>query len=501
MSSRRADIWIALGLLACAWAVRLLFASQLAFPPLDDPAFYVQTARNLAAGRGLVSDVLWSYQFPFAQVTHASHEYWMPLATLLMAPAIRLLGDVPLAAHLPGTLCGALLVPLTYALGRMADPAQRRWALVAAGWVLLGALPVYQSASTDSAAPFALAAAGALVCAGRAAETGGRRWALAAGLLAGSAYLARSDGLLVPLLTAGVLMARQRTRGLAGLLLAAFALPVVPWWLRNLDAFGVTQPVSPLIGAALQDYPQLFNWKEPPTLTALLGRGFGFAAGLRGQALIHNLGVWALVAFPFGLYGWLGCLDRRRPLLSIGLVYGVLLLLASALVFSVPTLAGLFYHSAGALVPWLAVGAVQVVVAIARRRASLGVGLAVLTTALVLLQSAIALPGALPDARINQAKFARVADWLGQNAPVGEPVIATQAHTLNYASGRPALSLPAGQDLARLRDLAGVYGARYVVLTESFGRYPQELEARLGLGVELRIDEPGLRVYELVGGP
>ena len=499
MSSRKVDVQIALGLLACAWAVRLLFASQVVFPPLDDPAFYVQTARNLAAGRGLVSDVLWTYQFPFAQVTHPSHEYWMPLATLLMAPWIRVLGEGQLAAQLPGTLCGALLVPLTYVLGRMVEPVDRRRALAAAGLVLLGALPVYQSASTDSAAPFALAAAAALMAGARAAETGSRRWALTAGFLAGLAYLARSDGLLVPLLLAGVLVARRGTRPLAGLLLVAFAVPVLPWWLRNLASFGVTQPVSPLIGAALQDYSQLFNWNDPPTLEALLGRGIGFVVALRGQALIHNLSVWALIAFPFGIYGWLGCLDRRRIVLWLGLAYGLLLVLTTALVFSVPTLAGLFYHSAGALLPWLAVGAVQVVAAVGARRASLGLALAALTAALVVVQAITALPEALEDGRRNQAKFARAAAWLGEYARPGEPVIASQAHSLNYASGQPSLSLPAGQELARVRDLAHVYGARFVVLTESFGRYPDELDE--GLGVELRLDEAGLRIYELLGVP
>ena len=501
MPSRRADVWIAVGLLACAWAVRLLFASQLVFPPLDDPAFYVQTARNLAAGRGLVSDVLWTYQFPFAQVTHPSHEYWMPLATLLMAPWIRALGDAQLVAQLPGTLCGALLVPLTYALGRMVDPADRRKALAAAGLVLFGALPIYQSASTDSAAPFALTAAAALMTGARAGETGSRRWASAAGLLGGLAYLARSDGLLVPLLLIGVLVARRRAWALAGLLLAAFAVPVVPWWLRNLAAFGVTQPVSPLIGAALQDYTQLFNWNDPPTLAALLSLGNGFAVALRGQALMHNLGVWALIAFPYGIYGWLGCLDRRRSVLWLGLAYGLLLLLTTALVFSVPTLAGLFYHSAGALLPWLAVGAVQAVAALAARRASLGLALAALTAALVVAQVPIALPGAIHDARLNQAKFARAATWLGENASPGEAVIASQAHTLNYASGQPSLSLPAGQELAYVQDLARVYGARFIVLTESFGRYPRELDDRLGREVELRLGEPGLRIYELKGVP
>src|SRR5512137_2816900 len=107
---RKQDVWIALALFAAGWGIRLALASRLEFPPLDDPAFYVQTARNLAAGRGLVSDVLWSYQFAFPAVTHPSHEYWMPSATLLMAPWIKAFGDSLLIAQLPGTLCGALLV-------------------------------------------------------------------------------------------------------------------------------------------------------------------------------------------------------------------------------------------------------------------------------------------------------------------------------------------------------------------------------------------------------
>jgi hypothetical protein len=138
---------------------------------------------------------------------------------------------------------------------------------------------------------------------------------------------------------------------------------------------------------------------------------------------------------------------------------------------------------------------------VAARRASFGLALAVLTAALLVMQCVIALPGAVRDARVNQVKFTRAAEWLAQYARPGEPVVASQAHSLNYASGQPALSLPAGQEMARLRDLAETYGARFVVLTESFGRYPLELDQHLGLGVDLRLDAPGLRIYELTGLP
>src|SRR5512144_2965843 len=105
------DIWISVGLLAAALLVRFMLSTQLPFPQLDDPAGYIQLARNIAAGRGLVSDVLWNYWVSFPAVTHPSNEFWMPLASVLMAGSLRLLGDTLFAAQLPGILAGSLLAP------------------------------------------------------------------------------------------------------------------------------------------------------------------------------------------------------------------------------------------------------------------------------------------------------------------------------------------------------------------------------------------------------
>ncbi len=501
---RGLDVWIALGLLAIAWAIRLALAAHIAFPPLDDPAFYLQTARSLAAGRGLVSDVLWSYQFTFPSVTHPSHEYWMPMATLLMAPWIKAFGDSLLVAQVPGTLCAALLVPLTYVLGRTVHPGDRRIALGAALLLVAGALPVYQAASTDSAAPFALLGAGALLVGGLAAERRSVGLSLAAGLLGGLAYLTRSDGMLIPSLTAVFFVANLRLTRQGLLMLAALAagcaVPMGAWWIRNLHAFGVLQPVSPMTAAALQDYVQMFNWNDPPTLRALLERGPGFIAGLRWQALVHNLGVWALISFPFGAFGWLGLAAAKRPVMQMGIAYGVLLALASAIVFSVPSLAGLFYHSAGATLPWLALGAALVIARVTSRRRTLGFGLAAATAALILIQSVVAWPRAIEDSRRNSATFGEAASWLAAHASPDEPVLATQAHSVNLASGQPAMTLPAGQELEVVRDLAQSYGARYVVVTERVGLYPAEFDAHLGAGVELVYSGSGLFVYELTAG-
>jgi 4-amino-4-deoxy-L-arabinose transferase-like glycosyltransferase len=498
---RRLDVWIALGLLIVGWGIRLALAMRLAFPPLDDPAFYLQTARHLATGRGLVSDVLWSYQFPFPGVTHPSHEYWMPMATILMAPWIKAFGDSLHVAQIPGTLCGALLVPLTYVLGRVVQPDDRRIALGASLLLLAGALPVYQAASTDSAAPFAVLGAGALLAGGLGVERRSAWLCLIAGLLGGLAYLARSDGILIPALIGAFILVNLRLSWRAAVLLALLgagsAVPMGAWWVRNLHAFGVLQPIPPSIAAALQDYAQMFNWNAPPTLASLFARGIEFVVGLRLQALWHNLGVWVLIAFPYGVFGWLGLLRTRRVVMTLGLAYAVLLMLSSALVFSVPTLAGLFYHSAGAMLPWLAVGAALVIVRIARWRRSPALGLCVATAMLILVQSALAWPRVIVDSINRAGTFKEATAWLADNADPAEPVLATQAHSLNYASGQPAMSLPVGQDFASVMAVAERYGARYILVTESMGRYPAALDEQVGSGVELVHRTSRLLVYEI----
>lgn len=497
------DLLTASALFCAALIVRLIFAARLPFPPLDDPAFYVQTARNLAAGRGLVVDVIWSYQIPFAQITHPSHEYWMPLSTLIMAPFLATFGDALFAAQTSGAIGGALLVPITYWLAKFVWPQDRRAAIAAAALLIPAALPIYQSASTDSAAPFAVCASLALIAGGLSIERRSTGWAFAAGVLGGLAYLARSDGLLVPSCIAAYIVFRFgfRRAAVAPLLglLAGAAITIGPWWLRNLAAFGQTQAVSPLAAATLQSYGQLFNWNEPPTLSGLLERSLGFVIDLRSKAVLHNLRVLLTISFPYGVYGLPGLFLVKRPMIRLGLIYLVALLLTSALIFSVPTLSGLFYHSAAATLPWLAVGGVGLLHSVGMRRARrpVAIGLYAATVVLIAIQSAVALPAAIADGVANQAKFSQAAEWLRNNASAGEAVIATQAHTLNYASGYPALTLPNRQGIDVLRRLAQRYGARFVVVTERVGLYPDALDAAEAIGVRKRLDANGVVIYEL----
>lgn len=507
---RRPDIAVMISLFAVAFAIRLVFAARLVFPPLDDPAFYLQTARNLAAGRGLVSDVLWNYFVPFTAVTHPSHEFWMPLATLLMAATIRLFGDTLLAAQLPGILSGALLPVLTYASGRTLWPAQRRWSLLAAVLVVPGAITVYQSASADSAAIYALLSAAALVLAAvvvnralrvssisadaPAQQDGQPRlrslvWiAFGVGVLSGLSYLTRSHGSLLlvaigPLWLIALRRDFRRALSLVGALCVGAALVIGPWWWRNLQVFGAFQPFPLTLAFAATDYATWFNSIDLPSLDRLWAGGpesgsLGAALQLRLAALGHDLSVIGLFTFPFGVVGLPLVLARREWLFRIAAVYIALVWLVVSGLFPVPALTGSFYHSAGAIVPFAALGSVALIKTLfSRRRWRLsGVGLYAGIMVLVVGQATLAWPGVWADSRANQVKFAAAAAWLRSNVPPDQPIITNEAHSLNYASGYPTLTLPYAEGVAEVAQLADRYGAQFVVVLGSVGSYPAALD-------------------------
>ncbi len=509
--------WSVLLIFFLALALRWLYVQVVVFPPLDDPAFYLTTAQNLVAGRGLEIDALWSYQVPFEGVTHPSHEHWMPLTTGLMAVALaiqRLLGGAsqsPLrAGQMPGWIMGALLVPLTYWVGRWALPARagsRQVALGAALLVAANATLSYQAASADSSAPFALLGAGVLAAAGRKSGTGGGF--LSIGLLIGLAYLTRADGLLfllaVPLAwwlgprpawngrpgeSSPEVGQGRRRPGLVGMvdMGAGFFLVVIPWLVRNYLAFGTPLPSSVLHQAWLTDYLDTFNYLTHPTWRSWMAQGWVESLAQRGQALLHNGKVFLVSTFPWGVLAlpglwWL----RREPAFFPSLVYSLLLYLVMALAFPVSSMSGTFYHSLGAVTPFWALSAVYAVQVAAERfgksrdprligptRTALVVGLAVLSGA----QAALALPTVAARHRAEKEQYEAIARWLADHAAPGDVVMTTQPYTLHYASGHPCIVLPGNESPEAAWQAAQRYGARYLVITQTFGQYPRILHDR-----------------------
>ncbi len=306
-------------LFVAALAARITALSLVRFPLTEGSAYYVEVARNLAGGRGLVLDSIWSYATPPLTLPRPAFELWQPLASFVAAVPMVLLGPTFSSAQLGFAILGALLAPLAWLIAR--DAAKRlelpadRGRNVALGAGLAVALSgpfVMAAAVPDSALPFAVFATAA--CLVLPAATQGRsRAVVALGVLAGLAYLTRMEAVFlgVAFLFVGWRMqigwGSLFRRGVAVALIAAAV--AVPWWLRNVAVFGTPLPGQIADNLLLTSNAQIFAFSQRPTLDAFLAQGLPIILGNVGAGLWHNVvDVLLVPAAAFSVVGLLAAL-------------------------------------------------------------------------------------------------------------------------------------------------------------------------------------------------
>ena len=402
----RREAWLsAAAVFAVALLIRIAAAALVRFPIPEDTAYYAGVARNLAEGRGLISDALWSYQTQPLVVPRAAFELWLPLPSLLEAIPAALLGAAEWfrAAQVVSVLASSVVAVLAWRLGadvaaEMKLPVGRARTMgVGTGLVaaVLGPLVIY-GALPDSTALFAAlslaacllmariaarsnmaATAGATATAAEAAggpATAGAtanaaatfdRRLLALGLLLGFAALTRSEAIWLALTwaivawrwTAGT---RRRRAGLIAVPAIVAILVVAPWVARDWQAFGTPLPGQTIGNALYLHSTDIFAYSFPPTLTRFLSAGPATLASLYAGGIANDLfGVLIITAFPVGLLGllalpWVGRRTALRPLV----LASVLTFVVTSLAFPVATLSGTFLHAAGSAFVLLCVSAV-----------------------------------------------------------------------------------------------------------------------------------------------
>lgn len=498
------------GIVLVALGVRVLAAAQVRFPIPEDTAYYVDVARNLLAGRGLVADTLWSYQTPPLTLPRPAFEVWLPLPSLLAALPMAVAGGAFAAAQLVPVMAGAVVVWFAWRLAadvaaELRLPAGRAVTL-ALGTGLTAAvyLPlVLHSALPDSTMLFAaLALAACLLMARLLAEPRGfaltDRRLVGLGLLLGFAALTRNEAAwlaLTWLLLVGVrgdLPLRVRVRGVG--VVAAVSLAVfAPWAVRDWLVFGTPLPGQALANALSVSGFDIFAWRELPTLERHLALGPARLLELRLVGFGHNLlNVLLLLGVPTALVGLVSLpaavrLRVLRPLV----VFGAITFTATSLLFPVATTWGTFLHAAGPVHVLLVIAALlgldRLLDALGRRRgwtrpvAWLG---ASLTVGGSLVFTTLFVPGfgAQAEARERQFEaistaFAALGAPLGAGPGASGPVITNFPIWLAYATEAPGLALPDEPPDAVL-DLAAAFpGTRFlVVIGDDHGRWPAVLE-------------------------
>jgi hypothetical protein len=196
---------------------------------------------------------------------------------------------------------------------------------------------------------------------------------------------------------------------------------------------------------------------------------------------------------------------RREWAFFPPLVYGTLLFLVTAIVFPVSSVSGTFYHSLGAIVPFIALAAVYAVNRIARRALRKPMGarilftvVAVVLVALSAVQMLQALQSVTERHQAEKDQFEEAVGWLAQNAKPGDVVMTTQPYTLNYASGHPAIVLPGSEPPDAAWEAAQRYNARFLIITQNFGLYPAVLQEQPDPRFHLLETTESSEFYEII---
>lgn len=526
---RRDLLWLT----GLALAARLAAAWLVDYPPYTDAAYYLLTGDRLADGLGFTTPVLWSFlevggRLPADPALPVpSHGHWMPLTSIVAAAGIwafeGILGTWR-AAQLPFVLLSTALVPVTYLVSRELWPSRGVAVAAALLAVLAGPFLVYYP-QVNNIAVFGVAGAAAVWCSIRAVRSSGRAgwWLIAAGMCAGLAGLTRIDGLLLlvaPVVAWWVRRPRPSVAWVVGAL-AAFALVMAPWWLRNLDVFGSAFPSAGGHTLWITTYNQQFSIAADPDpgsylawgLPNIIGSKLATWAELFGRVAVLLGGLFVL-PLAWGLWA-----ERRRAELAPFLAYFAVVFVAMGLVFTFHAPKGAFYHSAGAWLPFalpLAVASLPGAATAAarwwpflRRPATHRflvvaglVGAAVLSivgSAVVFVQWSSA-----------HDRLASAATFLRMTAAPGDRVMAYDPAALHAAVPLQGVA-PPFDPFAVIDEVVDTYDVRWVVVTlaagedrdplglwdgaaatDSTGGHPSFLPA------EPAFSAPGVRVYEVV---
>ena len=504
-SVSRREAWLsAAAVFAVALAVRIVAAVAVTFPIPEDTAYYAGVARNVAEGRGLISDALWSYGTQPLVVPRAAFEIWMPLPSLLEAIPVALAGAANWfrAAQVVSVLASSVVAVLAWRLGadlaaEMELPIGRARTMgVGSGLVaaVLGPLVLY-GALPDSTALFAaLSLAACLLMtriAAREAERGtaapgaaGRetfdRRLIVLGLLLGLAALARSEAIWLALAWAVVAWfwtpgSRRRRSGLIGTPAVVAVLVLAPWIVRDWLAFGTPLPGQTIANALFVHGFDVSAYQNQPSLASYLAQGPAALVGAHVVGIAHDLfAVLIIPSFPVGFVGllalpWLWRHPALRPLA----LSAVLIFMVTSLVFPVATLSGTYLHAAGATLVLLTVCCVaaldRFVVLVGRLRhwtrpvAWLGPAFAIAAIAPLCFVTVHSIASQADDTRRRYELLPAAMARAGLPLDGSSPVISDNPIWLAEATRVPALALPEESPDSVLT-LARHFGARLLIV-------------------------------------
>lgn len=408
----------------------------------NDDAFYLIGARALTEGR-------------FAELNHPGQPpliQYLPGYPLLLAPLMPFCAASWLPAQLLSVLVG--LSSAAAAAWAFAPDLDEEGRLLLAALCLFNPLALSLSGAVLADAPFALAALLLVGTARRAwPRTSPRVWA-ALGAAAGASALIRPNGLALILALAAALAWERRGREAAAALAAA-ALVVGPWFLRNAAAGG-----HPLLYAAELAGPiEAAPWT---TLGAAASRAGFYLSELYARALFR----WPWGAPPAAAAAAAALAGLAAAVLALtrgGLSGGRRFALLSAL-----ALFGLLLawdkRSTRYLLPLIPLAAAWGLAGLAGRRGTRLAAAALALASFIVPARAIlaaSLRPEAPPARAPERTFA----WIRANTAPGAVFACELDGQLFLRTGRRSVTLPRGADGRNLQLWAAGSGADFLLVS------------------------------------
>jgi 4-amino-4-deoxy-L-arabinose transferase-like glycosyltransferase len=437
-----------------------------------DAYYYTVGGQQLAMGRGFTEPFIWNYLDDPTGLPRPSHQYWMPLPSILAALAMRVGGTSFRAAQVPFMLLSALLAVIAYGVAWQTS-ASRRHAWAAAMLAIFSGFYMAYWSVPETFAPFAVFGSLSLWALSRAQDG---RWGFIVGACAGLAHLTRADGVLL-LLPALFIRPNKSWRGAVWAALG-YAVVMSPWLAHNWTTTGRLLSIAGAKSLFLTNYDDLYSLGKTLDLSAYLSWGLGNILGSKLDAVWANLqtlvaAVGMILLAPLAVIGFWR--QRHAPLYQGVIIYGAGLYLAMSLAFTFPGARGGMFHSGAALLPFVfataLVGLDAVVDWAAARISTWEATKARRGFTWELVGLAVLLSVALYGLRVrgwNQADAVyasigarlRVLPQRGQQATV---VVVNNPPGYVYHTGQWAIAIPNG-DVDTLLVAARRYGAAWVVL-------------------------------------
>jgi len=460
---------------ALALAVRIAFVLPQAQPGYMDAYYYTVGAQQLAAGRGFTEPFIWNYLDNPSGLPQPSHQYWMPLPSILAALSMRVFGINFRAAQVPFVLLSALLAVIAYAIAWQ-TAVSRRQAWAAALLAIFSGFFVPVWSLPETFAPFAVFGS---ICLWAASQR--EWWGLVAGACAGLAHLTRADGVLL-LLPALLMVALNRGTIVRRVLntlcvMLGYAAVMSPWLIHNWAATGRLLSTAGTKTLFLTTYDDLYSFGKVLDLPTYLTWGAENILRSKLGGLWMNL--LTLVAVdgmvflaPLAFVGFWR--QRRDPPYQAALLYGAALYLAMSLAFTFPGVRGGMFHSSAALLPFAFAAAMAgldgAVDWAAAHRATWNVVMArrVFTGGLIafaILFSSVTYVSRVRNWNQADAVYKAIGARLTREPP--SIVMVNNPPGYFYYTGQPAIAIPNG-DVDTLLAAARQYSATWVALDMNY---------------------------------